>query len=135
MISCDVKVRVRYGETDRMGYSYYGNYPLYYEVGRTELLRMLGLTYKELEDSGILLPVMDMHVEYINPALYDELITVRTTIKEKPGIKILFFYEIFNSKNELINKATTTLVFVKAENRRPCRPPQIFTEKINGYFA
>lgn len=134
MISCDVQIRVRYGETDRMGYSYYGNYPLYYEVGRTELLRQLGLTYKELEDSGILLPVKDLHVEYIAAAIYDELITIKTSIRNKPGIKIIFFYEIYNSKNELINKATTTLVFVSAENRKPCRPPDIFNEKIKRYF-
>ena len=134
MISCDVQLRVRYGETDRMGYAYYGFYPLYYEVGRTELLRQYGLTYKELEDSGILLPVADMHVDYYSPAQYDELLTVRTIIKEKPGVKIVFTYEIYNSKNELINKATTTLVFVKANNRKPCRPPKSFNDIMDKAF-
>jgi acyl-CoA thioester hydrolase len=134
MISCDVQIRVRYGETDRMGYAYYGFYPLYYEVGRTELLRQYGLTYKELEDDGILLPVADLHVEYSNPAYYDELLTVRTTIKEKPGVKINFFYEVYNSKNELINKASTTLVFVRAKDRKPCRPPKVFSDIMDKMF-
>jgi acyl-CoA thioester hydrolase len=134
MITCDVQIRVRYGETDRMGYSYYGCYPLYYEIGRTELLRQYDLAYKELEDNGILLPVLDMNVEYIAPALYDELITIKTSVKSKPGVKIVFFYEIFNSRNELINKATTTLVFVDKKNRKPCRPPENFIKQIEEYF-
>lgn len=134
MISSDIQIRVRYGETDRMGYAYYGNYPLYYEVGRTELLRQYGLSYRELEDKGILLPVSDMHVEYLAPALYDEIITVRTSIKVKPGIKIVFHYEVYNSKNELINKATTTLVFVNGQTRKPCRPPVEFMSRIEGLF-
>jgi acyl-CoA thioester hydrolase len=134
MISCDVQIRVRYGETDRMGYAYYGFYPLYYEVGRTELLRQYGLAYKDIEDSGVLLPVADMHVDYYAPANYDELITIRTTITEKPGVKILFLYELFNSKNELINKATTTLVFVRSSDRKPCRPPKTFNDIMEKAF-
>ena len=135
MITCDIKMRVRYGETDRMGYAYYGNYPLYYEVGRTELLRKYELTYKSLEDDGILLPVSNLTVEYILPAHYDEEITVRTTITEKPGIKIKFHYEIFNSNAELINKAITTLVFVNKKNRKPCRPPKQFIDIISPFFV
>jgi acyl-CoA thioester hydrolase len=134
MISCDIQFRVRYGETDRMGYAYYGNYPLYYEVGRTELLRQFGLTYKEIEDNGILLPVADLHVEYTFPALYDELLTIRTCVKEKPGVKIKFYYEVYNSKNVLINSATTALVFVNLKSRKPCRPPENFMNRIAEYF-
>ncbi len=134
MITCDTKIRVRYGETDRMGYAYYGNYPLYYEVGRTELLRRYGLTYKSLEDSGILLPVTNLTVEYFMPAFYDEEIIVRTTVKEKPGIKIKFYYEVFNSSGEILNKATTILVFVNKENRKPCRPPKQFIDIIDPLF-
>lgn len=135
MISCDVQIRVRYGETDRMGYAYYGFYPLYYEVGRTELLRQFGLTYKELEDSGILLPVADLHIDYYAPAYYDELLTIRTTIKEKPGVKVLFFYEVYNSKNEIINKASTTLAFVRSSDRKPCRPPKSFSDIMDKEFG
>ncbi|HEY9123703.1 MAG TPA: thioesterase family protein [Bacteroidales bacterium] len=134
MLSSEVKIRVRYGETDRMGYLYYGNYPLYYEVGRTELLRKHGFAYKILEDSGILLPVADMKVEYYFPALYDEELTVKTSILKKPGVKIEFLYEIFNSENLLINKATTTLVFVKASDRKPCKPPKDFSDLVDRFF-
>jgi acyl-CoA thioester hydrolase len=134
MITCDLEIRVRYGETDRMGYAYYGYYPLYYEQGRSELLRLFGLSYRDMEDSGILLPVADMHVEYFAPAFYDELITVRTSVLKKPSVKIVFLYEIFNSKNELINKATTTLVFVDGKTRKPCRPPMHFMDAMKPHF-
>jgi acyl-CoA thioester hydrolase len=135
MIQGEIQVRVRYGETDRMGYAYYGYYPFYYEMGRTELLRFYGLTYKEMEDNGILLPVATLEIRYIAPALYDEVITVRTSIKEKPTVKIKFYYDIFNEQKELINSATTELVFVKADTRKPCRPPKYFMDKINLLFA
>jgi acyl-CoA thioester hydrolase len=131
MIQGEIKVRVRYGETDRMGYAYYGYYPFYYEMGRTELLRCYGLTYKELEDRGTLLPVSRLEIKYLAPALYDEVLTIRTTIPKKPSVKIIFNYEVFNEKNELINTATTELVFVDAVTRKPCRPPKYFMDKIN----
>ncbi|MGC8823281.1 MAG: acyl-CoA thioesterase [Bacteroidales bacterium] len=131
MIQGEIKVRVRYGETDRMGYAYYGYYPFYYEMGRTELLRSYGLTYRELEDSGILLPVSRLEIQYLAPALYDEVLTIRTTILKKPSVKIIFNYEVFNEENELINKAITELVFVDGVTRKPCRPPKYFTDRIN----
>ena len=134
MISCEIEFRVRYGETDRMGYAYYGYYPLYYEQGRSELLRKIGLSYLEMENSGILLPVADMHVEYIKPAHYDELIMVKTSINKIPKVKILFEYEVYNSDRELINKASTTLVFVNASTRKPCRAPKDFLQRIETYF-
>ncbi len=133
MIQNETKVRVRYGETDRMGYVYYGYYTLYFERGRTELLRNLGLTYKELEDSGILLPVSHLEIQYIEPAIYDELLTIKTFIKKKPTVKINFYYEIYNEKGKLINIATTELVFVDAKSRKPTRPPKIFTDCINQF--
>jgi acyl-CoA thioester hydrolase len=134
MISCDIEFRVRYGETDRMGYAYYGYYPLYYEQGRSELLRQFGISYREMEDSGYLLPVADMNIEYYKPAFYDELIRVRTIVREKPQVKFIFEYEIYNTNNELLNKATTTLVFVHAKTRKPCRAPLFFIEKMEGLF-
>ncbi len=134
MISCDIQTRVRYGETDRMGYAYYGYYPLYYEMGRTELLRKYGFAYKDLEDSGILLPVSRLEIDYIAPAFYDEVLTIRTIIKTKPTVKIVFYYEIYNSKNQLINKALSELVFVDAKTRRPCRPPKTFTDLMDILF-
>ena len=134
MYSSETKVRVRYGESDRMGYSYYGNYPLYYEVGRTEMLRELGLTYKEMEDSGVILPVINLHVYYLSPAFYDDLLTVRTIIKEKPTVRLKFDYEIYNEQGEKINYGDTTLVFTDAVTRKPCRPPQYFWDKLESYF-
>jgi acyl-CoA thioester hydrolase len=134
MYSSETKVRVRYGDSDRMGYAYYGNYPLYFEVGRTEMLRELGLTYKEMEDSGVILPVINLQVNYLAPAYYDDLLTVKTYIKEKPGVRIKFDYEIYNQTGEKINYGETTLVFTDAVSRKPCRPPKYFMEKIEPYF-
>lgn len=87
MIKGQTEIRVRYGETDRMNYAYYGNYALYYEVGRAELLRSFGMNYSELEDKGIILPVMNLHVDFKKPAVYDELLTITTSVKEKPSFK------------------------------------------------
>lgn len=130
----ETQVRVRYGESDRMGYAYYGNYPLYYEVGRTEMLRNLGLTYKEMEDAGIILPVINLQSTYLSAAFYDDLLTVRTYMKELPSVRITFEYEIYNSKGEKLNFGETTLVFTDAKTRKPRRPPAYFMEKVKTYF-
>ncbi len=128
----ETKIRVRYSETDRMGYVYYGHYAQYFEVARTEMLRSLGLTYKQLEDDGILLPVISMDIKYKNPAIYDDLLTIKTTLKKNPLIKIQFTYEVFNQKNELINIGNTTLVFVDAKTRKPRKAPQNFIDSLNN---
>lgn len=134
MIEGTTTIRVRYGETDRMNYAYYGNYALYYEVGRAELLRSYGMDYSELEDKGIILPVMNMHIDYKKPAVYDELLTIKTSVKEKPNVKIRFDYEVFNSKEELLNTGYTTLVFVDKESKRPTKAPQYFLDLFKGEF-
>src|SRR5687768_177878 len=103
MITSEIKIRVRYGETDRMGFVYYGNYAVYFEVARVEMLREMGITYKEMEDSGIALPVLDYSIKYLKPAFYDEVLLVKTSISERPGIRIKFNYETFNPSGELIN--------------------------------
>ena len=128
------KIRVRYGETDQMGYMYYGNYAEFYEVGRVEMLRSLGLTYSGLEESGIMMPVLEMHIKYLKPALYDEEITVKVILEKMPGVKIFFKYELFNEKNELINLGETLLVFVNMKTNRPCLPNQEFLNKLKPYF-
>lgn len=130
----ETKIRVRYGETDRMGYSYYGNYPLYYEVGRTEMLRSLGLTYKQLEDDGFLLPIASMKIDYKKPAKYDDLLTVKTILRQMPLVKLEFEYEIYNEKGDLLNKGTTLLVFVDEKTRKPCKAPKYFLDKLTGKF-
>lgn len=134
MYITETQVRVRYGESDRMGYAYYGNYPLYYEVGRTEMLRNLGLTYKELEDNGIILPVINLQSNYLLPAFYDDLLTVKTCLKELPSVRIKFDYEVYNQRGEKLNYGETTLVFTDAKTRKPRRPPEYFMEKVKKFF-
>ena len=123
-----VTLRVRYGETDQMGYCYYGNYASYFEVGRVETLRELGHSYKELEESGIMLPVSHFEIDYIKPAFYDDELKVTTIISELKGARLFFDYEIHNASDALICKGKTTLVFVSKENMRPISAPTGFIE-------
>ena len=131
MYTHKTKLRVRYGETDQMKYAYYGVYAQYFEVGRVELLRSLGITYKELEDLGFALPVVNYNINYKKPAFYDDEITIETTIKEPPSIKIIFNYRTLNEKGEVLNTAETTLVFINKETGNPCISPEILTTKFN----
>jgi acyl-CoA thioester hydrolase len=128
------KIRVRYGETDQMGYMYYGNYAEFYEVGRVEMLRSLGLTYSAMELSGIKMPVLELKCSYLKPALYDEEITVNVIMDKMPGVRIHFRYELFNEKAELINTGETLLVFINMKTNRPCKPPQDFLDKLKPFF-
>jgi acyl-CoA thioester hydrolase len=116
-------IRVRYAETDRMGYLYYGNYATYFEVGRVELLRSFGISYRDLEDRGVLLPVRDFTVRYIKPALYDELLRLETRISDLGRSKIVFDYALYNESGDLLTTAMTTLVFVSKVNGRPIAGP------------
>jgi len=134
MYISETTVRVRYAETDKMGYVYYGNYTQYYEVGRVEAMRSLGTSYKEMEDSGVMLPVYTCNIKYLKPALYDDLLIIKTIIKEIPTLKITFDYEIYNQKNELLNTGNTTLVFINMSTSKPCRAPESFIEKIAKFF-
>jgi len=127
-----LQLRVRYGETDQMGVVYYGNYAQYFEMGRTEWLRKLGLSYKWMEDNGILLPVIDFSVKFKQSAHYDDVLTVKTEIKKIPTIRIHFFYEIFNQKKELITTAETTLVFINKETKKPMMAPDYLLEKFRN---
>jgi acyl-CoA thioester hydrolase len=128
------KIRVRYGETDQMGYMYYGNYAQFYEVGRVEMLRSMGLSYRGMEEFGIMMPVLEMTTRYIKPALYDEEITVKVTVEKMPGIRIVFNYELFNEAGVLINTAETLLIFVNMKTNRPCMGPQYFLDKMKPFF-
>ena len=136
MYTHQIQIRVRYSETDRMNYVYYGNYAQYFEVARVEALRNLGVSYKELEDvEGILLPVLDYQIKFIKPAFYDELLTINTSISKLPEARIYFEYETLNEKNELINKASTTLVFVSKETIKPMMVPDNLLCKLKLYFS
>ena len=134
MYSQRTTFRVRYGETDQMGYVYYGDYAEYFEVGRVEALRSIGFPYRRLEDEGMMLPVRDMHVTYHAPARYDDLITVITSIDVLPSVRFGFRYEIRNEKDELLTEATTTLVFVEKGTMRPCRAPHQLIDALAPYF-
>ena len=128
------KVRVRYADTDQMGYVYYGCYANYYEEARSEAIRALGFPYKDMEQNGLMLPVTRMSVKYIGPAFYDEMITIRTMIKEMPGRFIYFHYEIYNEAAKLINEGETQLVFVDAHTRKMSHAPEEILDKLRGYF-
>lgn len=134
MFQHETKIRVTYADTDQMGYVYYGNYARFYEIARVESLRSLGLTYKELEESGVMMPVLENHSKYISPAYYDELLTVRTTIKERPSVRITFSYEVINEENKIIHTGETLLVFVNMTNGRPCRMPEVMGNLLDRYF-
>lgn len=134
MYTSTCKIRVRYGETDQMGYVYYGNYAEYYEVARVEMLRTIGMDYASMERSGVMMPVLELNCKYIKPALYDQELTIKTTIEELPGVRIHFKYEVFNPSEELINIGKTTLVFVDMEKNRPCQPPADFLDKMRPFF-
>ena len=134
MYSLETKIRVRYAETDQMSFVYYGIYAQYFEVGRVELLRSLGVSYKEIEEMGYALPVVNFNVKYKKPAYYDDELTIKTTIKELQSAKITFYYETYNENKDLLNIAEVVLVFVNKESGKPCfAPDEImsrFKEKI-----
>lgn len=136
MYESTTEVRVRYGETDQMGYLYYGYYALYYEVGRAEAIRQLGFTYRELEEMGIMMPVVDLHAQYFRPALYDDLITVKTILKELPDAhKIQFHSELYNEQQQLLNKGVTTLVFYDPNTKQKVTMPEELKNRLQPFFT
>ena len=134
MYTFDAKIRVRYAETDQMGYVYYGNYAAYYEVSRAESLRVLGVSYKELEKQGIIMPVLENYSKYIRPAKYDDLLTIRVFIKEFPDTRIRFDYEVYNEAEKLINLGYTTLVFIDAKTNQSVQMPDFLVDILKPYF-
>lgn len=127
----EIQIRVRYGETDQMGVVYHGNYALYLEMGRIEWLRKLGISYKKMEEHGIMLPVVSLNINYKKSAGYDDLINVKTQLKKKPTAKIEFEYEITNEEGEILTTANTTLVFIDKKTNRPIRAPKYILDLIN----
>ena len=134
MYSASTQIRVRYAETDQMSYVYYGNYAMYYEVGRVEALRQLGFEYKRLEARGVMMPVHDLECKYLSPAKYDQLLTVKVIIRELPKARMIFEYEVTNEEGILVNTGKTTLVFIHMETSRPCRAPEELTKVLTPYF-
>ncbi len=127
-------MRSRYGETDRMGYVYYGNYLQYFEVARIEMIRACGLSYREMEDAGVMLPVIHAEIQYKAPILYDEVFEIKVMMFDLPDVRLQTFYEIrTNNGAELHVMGEVTLVFMNAQTRRPMRAPQNFVEGLKNY--
>ena len=134
MICHETKFRVRYAETDKMGYVYYGIYAQYYEVGRVELLRSLGVSYKSLEKYGFELPVVSFNISYLKPLFYDDNFILKTCIKSLPSSKIKFNYECYNEQKALLNKGEVILVFVNSISKKPCKPPKEIIDKLKKFL-
>jgi acyl-CoA thioester hydrolase len=135
MVRSETKIRVRYSETDQMGFVYYGVYASYYEVGRVEAMRLLGCSYKDAEDRGILMPVIEMNILYKKPAHYDDEITLITYLKQIPtGYRIKFDYECFDNQKTLLNSGSVTLVFIDKASNKITRIPEWFESAIAKAF-
>ena len=130
MVFNEISFRVRYGETDQMGVVYYGNYAQYLEMGRVEWLRSLGISYKNMEENGIMLPVISLQIKYLKSAVYDDLITVATFLKKMPSVKIEFDYKIYNETGEILIEANTVLAFMDRKTKRPVKCPDYLLEKM-----
>ncbi|MFA9190334.1 thioesterase family protein [Flavobacterium sp. FZUC8N2.13] len=126
----EFKVRVRYSETDQMGVVYHGNYAQYFEMGRVEWLRNIGISYKWMEENGVMLPVVSLNINYKKPAHYDDLLTVKTIFKSQTSVKIEFEYEIYNEQNELLTIGGSILVFVNMKTGRPMAAPEYVKERL-----
>jgi acyl-CoA thioester hydrolase len=134
MFTHQTHIRVRYAETDQMGYVYYGNYAQYFETGRVEALRSLGYTYRNMEENGVMMPVTHMKTDFIKPALYDDLLTVKTIISTLPTVRMYFTYEITNEAGILLAVGETTLVFVNRATQRPMRCPDFLYAKLEAFI-
>lgn len=130
MIHTTHSLRVRYAETDPMKYVYYGNYAQYFELGRVELFRSIGISYDEIEKSGIWLPVSEYNIKYLKPALYDQKLEIHTFLRKKPGVRLEFDYEIFNEENVKITQASTTLFFLNSETNKIIKCPDFLMKMI-----
>ncbi len=135
MFITETKIRIHYALTDQMGVVYHGHYAQFYEIGRGEAIREIGFTYKDIEAMGIIMPVVDIHSRFLRPAKYDDLITVKTTLKELPlHHKIVFHSEIYNENDELINIGDVTLYFMEAKEMQRCEIPTALKLKLEKYF-
>ena len=136
MYQSDIQIRVRYAETDQMGYVYHGNYAAYFEVARTEAFRKLGISYKELEANGVGMPVGELRTRFRRPARYDDLLTVRLLLRQPPeGARVLFEYEIYDEANQLLTEGHTLMVFVATSTGRPVPMPANIQERLLPYFS
>jgi acyl-CoA thioester hydrolase len=134
MFTSKTTVRVRYSETDKMGVVYHGNYAQYLEIGRTDALRQIGLTYKSFEDNGIMMPVLSLNCKYLKSAFYDDELTIVTMLKVMPKVRIHFYFEIYNQQNELLTKAEVELVNVDMKTNKLTMAPMVLIEALKPFF-
>ena len=134
MITHDTQIRVLYRDTDKMGVVYHANYLVFYEAARTEMFRSIGLPYTLLEQMNIAMPIVEVESKYKAPAFYDEVLTIRATIKELPEVRAVVEYEVFNETGAVINTGKTVLGYVNMERKRPCRAPKEFIDELQKYF-
>jgi acyl-CoA thioester hydrolase len=135
MYSSETHIRIHYALTDQMGMVYYGNYAQFYEIGRTEAIRQLGYTYKDIEAMGIIMPVIETHSYFLRPAKYDDVITIRTILKAMPSSHAITFHtEIFNVAKKLLNRGETTLYFIEVSTMKKVNMPVILKNKLFNYF-
>lgn len=136
LFSSVTQIRIHYALTDQMGIVYHGHYAQFYEIGRTEAIRQLGYTYKDIEGLGVIMPVVDIHSRFLRPAKYDDLIAVKTVLREMPAHhKIIFHSEIYNQDDELLNTGDVTLYFMDKKNGKRCEMPGILKQKLANYFT
>ncbi|MBN8673299.1 MAG: acyl-CoA thioesterase [Chitinophagales bacterium] len=136
MFVSETKIRVRYAETDQMGVVYHSNYFPYFESARAESIRQLGFTYADMEKMGVIMPVVDVHCRYLRPALYDDLLTIKTMLKELPvHHKIEFHHEVFNEKEELLAVGKIILYFMEAKTMKKTVMPQNLADQLQPYFS
>lgn len=135
MFTTETQIRIHYALTDQMGVVYHGHYAQFYEIGRTEAIRQIGYTYKDIEAMGVIMPVIDIHSRFLRPAKYDDLITVKTILKELPAHhKIVFHHEIYNQLDELLNTGDVTLYFMIANEMKRCEMPEKLKKVLQQYF-
>ena len=135
MYITETQIRIHYALTDQMGMVYHGHYAQFYEIGRAEAIRQVGYTYRDIEAMGIIMPVVDIHSRFLRPAKYDDLITVKTLLKELPlHHKIIFNHEIYNEQDELLNTGDITLYFIDAKTMKRTEMPLELKLKLEGYF-
>ena len=135
MFITETLIRVRYAETDQMNVVYYGNYAQYFEVARAESIRNLGLTYKEMEAAGVMMPVVEMQTKFLRPAHYDDLLTIKTIMRELPADhRILFEHEVFNQEKKLLTLGKVTLYFVKIGSFEKTVMPESMRDLLKPFF-
>lgn len=136
MFSTETQIRVRYAETDQMGVVYHSNFFLYFESARAESIRKLGFTYADMEKMGVIMPVIDVHCHYLRPAKYDDLLTVKTLMKELPvHHKVEFHHEVYNEQIELLAIGKIILYFMEAKSMKKTIMPEQLKEKLQPYFG